>query len=222
MTLRMPETVRALHIDVYADVVCPWCWIGERRLQRALSSRPDLDVTIAWRPFQLDPTVPQSGRDWQEIVEQKFGGAARATEMFAQVAKAAVADGVAFRFDRITRAPNTVRAHALLLHAASGGRQWQLAEALFTAYFHDGRDIGAVATLRELGESHGLDGDGIETLLHDGRYDIDVQQSQREAARLGVRGVPFVVVDNRFGISGAQPEAIFRQAISQATTNDTD
>ncbi len=219
-TLRMPETVRALHIDVYADVVCPWCWIGERRLQRALAEHQDLDVTLAWRPFQLDPTVPPAGRDWQEVVEQKFGGAARAAEMFAQVAKAASADAVTFHFDRISRAPNTVRAHALLLHAASGGRQWQLAEALFSAYFHDGRDIGDVATLRAISETQGLDGAEVEMMLLEGRYDLDIQQSQRDAARLGVRGVPFVVVDNRFGISGAQPEAIFRQAIAQAMHRD--
>lgn len=216
----MPETVRALHIDLYADVVCPWCWIGERRLHRALADRPDLDVTIAWRPFQLDPTVPAEGRDWQQLITQKFGGAVRANEMFAHVAQAGALDGTTFRFDRITKAPNTVRAHALLLHAEPLGVQWQLAESLFQAYFHDGRDIGDPNTLREIGSHHGIDGDEIDTIIADGRYDVHIQQSQREAARLGVRGVPFVVVDNRIGISGAQPESVFRKAIEQAVARD--
>ncbi len=211
----MPETIRALHIDIYADVVCPWCWIGERRLQRALADRTDLDVTLTWRPFQLDPSIPAEGRAWQEVIDQKFGGTIRANEMFAHVAKAGSADDVQFRFERITKSPNTVRAHGLLLHAESSGVQWALAESLFRAYFHDGRDIGDNATLREIGVAHGLDGSEIDAILTDGRYDVHVQQSQREAARLGVRGVPFVVLDGRVGVSGAQPEALFRQAIEQ-------
>lgn len=212
----MPETVPALHIDVYADVVCPWCWIGERRLLRAIGDRTDLDVTLSWRPFQLDPTTPPEGRDWQQIIEQKFGGNTRAKEMFGHVAQAGKTDGIEFRFDRITTSPNTVRAHSLLLHAQQSGVQWPLVESLYQAHFRDGLDIGNADTLREIGIIHGLDGVEIDEIFASGRYGIDIQQSQREASRLGVRGVPFVVVDNRIGISGAQPESVFRQAIDQA------
>ena len=213
--------MRSLQLDLYADLVCPWCWIGDRRLFRAVeairATDPDVGIDVTWHPFQLDPTVPADGRPWSEVVEHKFGGMERAREMFAHVANAGAGDGIPFQFDRIATAPNTVRGHALVLHAQrSGGSPWMLVEALFSAYFEHGEDIGQVDTLVRIAASAGLDGDAAREAIESGRFDMDVMQSQREAARLGIRGVPFVVLDGRFGISGAQPVEVFEQAIRRA------
>src|SRR6478609_380926 len=110
-----PATLR---IDLYADIACPWCYIGERRLTQALAARPDLHVERHWRPFQLQPDLPPSGIPWSDLIEQKFGGAARATAMFGRVAASGASNGIAFNFDQVTRAPNTADAHRLVLFAA--------------------------------------------------------------------------------------------------------
>ena len=137
--------------------------------------------------------------------------------MFAHVANAGVGDGIPFQFDRIATAPNTVRGHALVLYAQqSGGSPWALIEALFSAYFEQGEDIGDVDTLVRIATDVGLDGVEARAAVESGRFDVDVMQSQREAARLGIRGVPFVVLDGRYGISGAQPVEVFEQAIRRA------
>lgn len=213
--------MRSLQLDLYADLVCPWCWIGDRRLFRAIdairATDPDVEIDVTWHPFQLDPTVPADGRPWSEVVENKFGGMERAREMFAHVANAGASDGIPFQFDRIATAPNTVRGHGLVLHAQrSGGSPWAMIEALFSAYFEHGQDIGNIDTLVRIATEAGLDGVDARAAIDSGRFDVDVMQSQREAARLGIRGVPFVVLDGRYGISGAQPDDVFEQAIRRA------
>lgn len=213
--------MRSLQLDLYADLVCPWCWIGDRRLFRAVdairATDPDVEIDVTWHAFQLDPTVPAEGRAWNEVVESKFGGLERAREMFAHVANAGAGDGIPFQFDRIATAPNTVRGHGLVLQAQrSGGSPWALVEALFSAYFEHGQDIGNVDTLVRIATDVGLDGGEARETIESGRFDVDVMQSQREAARLGIRGVPFVVLDGRYGISGAQPVEVFEQAIRRA------
>lgn len=213
--------MRSLQLDLYADLVCPWCWIGDRRLFRAIDAirvtDPDVEIDVTWHPFQLDPSVPAEGRAWSEVVDTKFGGMERAREMFAHVANAGAGDGIPFQFDRIATAPNTVRGHSLVLHAQrSGGSPWALIEALFSAYFEQGADIGDTDTLARIAAETGLDGDEARAAIESGRFDVDVLQSQREAARLGIRGVPFVVLDGRYGISGAQSAEVFEQAIRRA------
>lgn len=212
---------RRLTVEVYADLVCPWCWIGERRLFAAIQALrqtvAEVEFDLLWRPFQLDPGMPADGMSWSEFVERKFGGPAAAEPMFAQVAAAGAPDGVDFRFAAITRAPNTAAAHGLLLHVQqTGGNPWPLAEALFAAHFTHGRDIGDTNTLIELAASHGFGAADLREIVSTSRYAVDVAQSQREAARLGIRGVPFVVLGSRYGVSGAQPLAVFEQALQRA------
>jgi predicted DsbA family dithiol-disulfide isomerase len=213
-------TMRTIALELYADVVCPWCWIGDRRLFRALETvrpaHPDVRFDVSWRPFQLDPTVPAGGRPWAEVIEHKFGGAERANAMFGHVAAAGAGDGITFAFDRITTAPNTVQAHGVVLMAQQQGLEpWPLVEALFAAYFEEGADVGDTETLVRLAAMHGLDEEAVRTALTEGRHDMDVQQSQREASRLGVQGVPFLVLDGRFAVSGAQPQPLFEQALAR-------
>lgn len=177
----------------------------------------DVEFNLIWQPFQLDPSMPADGMSWSDFVERKFGGPEAAEPMFAQVAAAGAPDGVDFRFAALTRAPNTAAAHGLLVHVQqTGGNPWPLAEALFAAHFTHGRDIGDTDTLVELAASHGFGAAELRDIVSTSRYAVDVAQSQREAARLGIRGVPFVVLDSRYGVSGAQPVAVFEQALQRA------
>jgi predicted DsbA family dithiol-disulfide isomerase len=217
------RSTRTVALELYADVVCPWCWIGDRRLAAAMdlvqAEMPDVTFDVTWRPFQLDPTIPPEGRDWEEVIEQKFGGQLRAQPMFERVAQAGAADGIAFDFDRITRHPNTVKSHALVVHAQQKGLNvWPLVEALFAANFSHGDDVSDVEVLVRIGAAHGLAEAEVRDVLANGTYDVDVQQSQREAARLGIQGVPFLVLDGRYGVSGAQPTPVFVEALKRAAT----
>lgn len=212
------DAIRTLPLELYADLVCPWCWIGDRRLFTALEAvrneHPEVAFEVSWRPFQLDPSLPVEGRDFGAFVDEKFGGRVRAEPMFARVAEAGASDGLAFDFARITRLPNTVRAHGLVVHVQqTGGDPWPLVEALFAAHFEHGRDTGDVETLVEIATETGVDAATARAVITTGRYDVDVLQSQREAARLGIQGVPFLVLDGRYGVSGAQPTEVFRDAL---------
>lgn len=217
--------MRTVALELYADLVCPWCWIGDRRLFAALDAvrarHPGVRFDLTWRPFQLDPTVPAEGREWSEVVEHKFGGALRAAPMFERVASAGAGDGIAFDFDRITRAPNTVRGHAVVMHAQHRAVDpWPLVEALFAAYFTHGEDLGDADVLVRHATAAGLDEVEVRHALETGRYDVDVQQGQRDAARLGIQGVPFLVLDGRYGVSGAQPIEVFEQALERVATEE--
>lgn len=218
------RSTRTVALELYADVVCPWCWIGDRRLAAALdivrAEMPDVTFDVTWRPFQLDPTIPPEGRDWEEVIEQKFGGRARAEPMFERVAQAGAADGLDFAFDRITRHPNTVHAHALVVHAQQKGLDvWPLVESLFAAQFTAGDDVSSPEVLVRIGAAHGLADGEVRDLMAKRTYEVDVQQSQREAARLGIQGVPFLVLDGRYGVSGAQPTSVFVEALKRAATD---
>lgn len=209
--------------DVYADITCPWCYIGERRLHNALAQRPDIEVELNWRPFQLNPRANPAGEDWDEFVAQKFG--ARARQMFDHVTQIGAADGIEFAFDRIASSPNTVDAHRLILFAGRHGRQWEMAERLYRAYFAEGRNLNDPDQLVELAASVGLDADAVREYLSGDEGRDEVHQSQQQAYRLGISGVPFFVVNGRYGISGAQPVDVFLEVLDtvqqEAATQET-
>jgi predicted DsbA family dithiol-disulfide isomerase len=204
-------------IEVYADVVCPWCAIGERRLARALAERPGLAVERRWRPFQLQPQLPPGGVPWAAFVDAKFGGVARAQAAFARVAAVGAEEGLTFAFDRVASAPNTVDAHRLILHAARHGREWAMADALFTAYFAGGADLNDPDQLVAAAVGVGLSGVETRAFLAGDEARDEVAASQAEAAELGVTGVPFFVLDGRYAVSGAQPVALFLRALDIAS-----
>lgn len=211
---------KLVSIELYADLVCPWCWIGDRRLWRALAAvqeaRPSVGFDVIWRPFQLDPTLTFEGLDWNEVIETKFGGRERAAPMFERVAEAGATEGCIFSFDRITRMSNTSRAHGLVLHAQQTDRDpWPLVDAIYSAHFSQGADLGNTDVLAQLAAAAGFTKDEFAQVAENDKYDIDVQESQREAARLGIRGVPFVVLASRYGISGAQPESVFVETLTR-------
>ncbi len=203
-------------IDVYADIVCPWCYIGVRRLTTALAQRPELQVERRWRPFQLQLDIPKAGLAWPEFVERKFGGAERARSAFERVTAIGAAESIEFDYERVAGAPNTRDAHRLVLFAAREGREWELADALFAAYFARGRDLGDHEQLAEVAASVGLSRAEALAYLAGDEGGAEVDASQQEAYQIGVTGVPFYVLDGRYALSGAQPVEVFLRALDLA------
>ncbi len=203
-------------IDVFADIACPWCYIGEHRLFAALAARPELDAAVRWRPFQLQPQLPPTGLPWRPFAEQKFGGWARAVAGFRHVERAAEADGIDFDFEGIASAANTTDAHRLILFGRAHDREWETARALFRGYFTEGRDLNDADDLLSVAALAGLDRRAAAAwLASDGGRD-EVVQSQSFAQRHGITGVPFTVLDGRLALSGAQSAATFARALDQA------
>jgi predicted DsbA family dithiol-disulfide isomerase len=200
-----------LPIVVVSDVVCPWCYIGKRRLERALAARPQPTLTVRWRAFQLNPGMPKGGMDRQGYLEAKFGGADRAARIYDTIRTVGASEGIEFAFHRIRRTPNTLDAHRLLRFAAGVGRQSETAEGLFQAYFQRGEDIGDRDTLAEIAAEAGLDADAARTLLASDREAQSALAEDMLARRQGINGVPCFVFNGRFALSGAQePEALFQ------------
>ncbi len=210
-----------MRIDVYSDVVCPWCYIGEKRLATALGHRPDLEVEVSWRPFQLQPDMPEGGLPWAEFSRRKFGGESGAEAAFSHVSAVGEQDGIRFGFGRVVSAPNTVDAHRLILLADNYVTQWQLADALFRAYFTEGKDLNNHEELVRVASSVGLDAKEVAEYLAGEEAASDVRSSQEEAQSLGITGVPFYVFDERHAIYGAQPVEVFGEALDTVRAGAT-
>jgi predicted DsbA family dithiol-disulfide isomerase len=207
-----------MNIDIWSDIACPWCFIGKRRLERALADFPHRDdVTVTWHSYQLDPTLPDhyDGSELEYLATRKGMPRDRVTEMFAQVAQVAAGEGLAYDFDRVVVA-NSLRGHQLLHLAAEQGVADAVKEALLSAHFEHGQDIGSTDVLTRIGVAAGLDADAIRTALETERYLPGVRADIEQARRLGIQGVPFFVLDGKYGISGAQPVEVFTQALDQA------
>ena len=209
----MPSSLR---IDAYADIACPWCYIGRRRLQAALAQRPALDATLRWRPFQLQPNLPPEGRDWRAFAEAKFGSWERAQQMFAHVQQASASDDLTFDFEAMAVAPNTADAHRLVLWAQDEGAGGAMAETLFRAYFTEGRNVSDAAVLAACAAEAGLDADAARSVLAGDAYADAVRESQAQAREHGVRGVPFYRLGGRTTIAGAQPVDTMVGALDRA------
>ena len=210
MNVLAPPHAR-LAIEVVHDLVCPWCFLGLRRLLRALRRRPDLQADMIWRPFLLNPDMPRVGMPRADYVVRKFGGEERARRLYASIAEIGRVEGVAFRFDRIRRTPSSVDAHRLVRWAVGYGLGAETVEALFGAHFTDGRDIGDPHVLAAVAQSCGLDAGEALRFLH-GDTEIDAVHAENlRAHRLGINGVPCFVIGGRHAIAGAQePEVIER------------
>ena len=200
-----------LGIEIVHDLVCPWCYLGVRRLFRTLRRRPDLLFELSWRPFLLNPDMPRSGMSRAEYLISKFGGEDRAARLYGSISEIGLAEGVHFRFERIRRTPNTVDAHRLVRFAQRFGRADEATEALFAAHFTDGADIGDMMVLCSLAGLCGLDAVAARHFLLSGEEVDAVHGDNLRAHRLGINGVPCFVVSGRHAISGAQePEVIER------------
>jgi predicted DsbA family dithiol-disulfide isomerase len=199
-----------IRIDIVSDTVCPWCFIGKRRLEAALRQRGDGEpVEIHWRPFQLNPDMPEGGLDRREYLEAKFGGPERARQIYERIRGAGASAGIDFEFERIPRTPNTVDSHRLIHHAAALGKQNEIVEVLFRAYFHEGRDIGAVDTLVDCAASAGLPAEEIRRYLESDEDAELVRGQDMQARGMGIDGVPCFIFNNQYAVSGAQEPAVF-------------
>jgi predicted DsbA family dithiol-disulfide isomerase len=214
-----------LQVDVVSDVMCPWCYIGKRRLEKAVEMA-DLPVELRWRPYQLDPTLPAEGKPREAYLAEKFGSLERAGELYATIRAAGEAEDIAFAFERIAVSPNTLDAHRLIRWAANAGPEMQdaVVEALFRAYFAEGRHIGDASVLTAIAAEAGMDAGLVAELLA-GDADRELVRHEAELAReLGVTGVPTFIIANRYAVVGAQaPRQLaqaFQMAATQASVND--
>ena len=211
----MNQEIEPLTIDIVSDVVCPWCYLGEKRLEQALAEEAG-PVVVRWRPYQLDPTIPQGGLDRAEYMEKKFGKSGRLQSVHDNLTRLGAEVGLPFAFDKITRSPNTLDAHRLIRWATSAGVQSRVVDRLFEAYFVEGRDIGDRVVLTEIAAECGLDADLVERLLAEGADSEVVRQEVEQAQAMGVSGVPFFIFAGRLGVPGAQEPSALRQAMAEA------
>ena len=208
-----------LQIEIVYDLVCPWCYLGVRRLFRTMRRRPDLLFDLAWRPFLLNPDMPRAGMARADYVIRKFGGEDRARRLYVSIAEIGAAEGVEFRFERIRRTPSSVDAHRLVRWAAPHGRSSEVAEALFAAHFADGHDIGDHAVLRAVALAVGLDAAAFARVLRSDE-DVDaVHADNLRAHRLGINGVPCFVVGGRHAVAGAQEPEVLERLLDVAAVD---
>lgn len=211
-------TARALTIEVYSDVVCPWCYVGKRRLERALAEFGGAPRVI-WRPFQLNPTMPEDGMDRTAYLEAKFGSLDAFRQLEEHVQAAGSSERIAFAFEKIARTPNTFAAHRLIWRGQREGCQDAVVDSLFRGYFEEGADIGTVATLIRLGERAGLSKEVAERVLRSEEGAAEVKAEETAGHALGIRGVPYFLVDGTYAISGAQPVETFVSALKRVAAD---
>jgi predicted DsbA family dithiol-disulfide isomerase len=218
----MPDARAAplLTIDIVSDVVCPWCYIGMRRLGLALTrigqAEPETRLRIRWHPFQLNPDLPPSGVDRREYLEAKFGGPERAAEIYARVRAAGDTVGIAFDFDRIATQPNTLDAHRLIAWVQAQADANPLVERLFRAYFLEGQNVGDRSVLAALAGEAGQDAAAARAFLDSGAGADEARAADRKARETGIGGVPFFIFDGRVAVSGAQLPDVLVDAIGKA------
>lgn len=208
----------SLVVDVVSDVVCPWCYIGKRKLEVALAAL-DADavpVTVRWHPFQLNPDLPAQGVPREAYLEAKFGGKARAEELYARIRTVGAELGIRFAFERIERQPNTLDAHRLIAWAQERGDAGPLVERMFDAYFSQGRFLGELDELVALAAESGLAGGESRAILGSERYRAEVEAEYREAQEAGITGVPFFIFNGRTAVAGAHDPPTLLEAIAAA------
>jgi predicted DsbA family dithiol-disulfide isomerase len=199
-----------IQIDLFSDVICPWCFIGKRRLERALNQRSNPDVDISWRAFQLNPDMPKTGMHRDHYLEAKFGGPERAKTIYENIRKTGEMEGIEFEFEKIKKTPNTVLAHRLISWSKDQKISDLVVESLFKAYFYEGRDIGLIEILKEILEESNIDAESFVRYAKSNEGIDQVANDTRYAYSNGITGVPCFIFDKKYSLSGAQePEAFF-------------
>ncbi|WP_439814115.1 DsbA family oxidoreductase [Zavarzinia sp. CC-PAN008] len=192
-----------IRIDIVTDTVCPWCWIGKRRLDEALAARPLLDVVVGYRPYQLNPDMPREGMDRRTYLSSKFRSEEKAKSIYEQITQAGAELGLPFAFDRIGRMPNTLDSHRLIRWAGGAALQPQMIEVLFRRYFADGQDIGDPAVLADAADEAGLVPDLVAELLARGDDTDKIAAEDALAREMGISGVPTFLYDRKYAMVGA-------------------
>jgi predicted DsbA family dithiol-disulfide isomerase len=209
-----------MQIDIIFDTVCPWCYIGKRRLERALAMRPQVQAKPRWRPFLLNPEMPPEGIDRTAYLMKKFGSEARVRRIYGAIGEAGQSVEIDFAFERIGRTPNSVDSHRLVRFAEARGRADEVVEALFVEFFVDGRDIGDQRVLTEVGVANGFDRDELSAYLESSDDVALIHDENARAHRLGINGVPSFAFNGKLLISGAQePQVLVRMLDAAAATD---
>lgn len=203
-------------VDVVADVVCPWCYLGWRRVKAAVALRPDIDARLIWRPYQLDPTLPEEGVDRKAYMAAKFKDPSRLKAVHEALVSGGAEDGIRFNFAVIDKSPNTNAAHRLIRWALTAGVQDAVVEALFAAYFTEGRDIGDPMILADIAEAAGMERLVVLQLLSEGADRESVTREHSMAVQGGVTGVPYVIFGGKVAVVGAETPERIAEAIDQA------
>ena len=208
-------------LDIMSDPICPWCYIGKANLDRALEQRPDHPFLITWHPFQLNPDMPKQGMDRREYLETKFGGKEGAAKAYAPVVEHAEKAGVTINLDKMKVTPNTIDAHRLIHWAGIEQRQNEVVDALFQAYFVDGRDIGDSDTLADIADGAGLDASVILRLLATEEDVKDIVDRDAAARGMGVTSVPTFIVGSQHAVPGAQPTELWLKVLDDLAQGAT-
>ena len=205
-----------MKIDIISDTVCPWCFIGKRRLERAIAMRPEMVPEVNWYPFQLNPEIPEEGIERELYLSLKFGGIERAKEIYRAVGEASASEDLDFNLSAIKRMPNSLRSHRLLHFSKIKNAQHAVVENLFRSYFFHGTDIGSVESLLEIAKDSGLDPKQVRCYLESDE-DLELVRDQDiQSRKMGVSGVPCFIIADEYAISGAQEPEVFLQVFDAA------
>jgi predicted DsbA family dithiol-disulfide isomerase len=213
--LNMNSTNNKITIDIVSDVACPWCFVGKKRLEEALSQLPDATTEIRWHPFQLDPTIPTEGVDRETYFNKKFGSGERVEEIYKHMDIVGKSVGIDFRFDKMKKAVNTLPFHNLLFVGREDGNQDELKEHLFKAYFEQGVDFSQRQSYIDVMLAFGWPIEKTEETLDNKEIDYWVAKEIKHYQEQGVTGVPFFIFNNKYGFSGAQPPEVFVETITK-------
>lgn len=205
-----------MQIDVFFDPICPWCYIGKRRLQRALGQRPAISAQLNWRPFMLNPDMPPQGMERQSYLLHKFGTEARVRRLLGALEVTGQSEEIAFNFEGIHHTPATQDAHRLVKYASEHGQGEPVVESLFRAFFIEGRDIGLFDELSAIGRAAGLDGGALDAYLDSATDSSWVLEQNSKAHRLGVNGVPCFLLNGELALQGAQQPDILARLLDAA------
>ena len=204
-----------IEIEVVSDVVCPWCYIGKRRLEKALDElKGQYDVKLSFSPFELNPDMPSEGVNQKEYLTTKFGSEQRYQQLIGNVTNVAKEEGLAFHYDRQSISPNTREAHRMIWFASKEGKQPAIKEALMKAYFEDGVDLSKRENLIVTGVRAGLDKERLTSFMNSEEGKLEVVTAEGVNRQRGISGVPFYIINNKYGISGAQASETFVKALT--------
>ncbi len=205
-----------MRIDIIFDTICPWCFIGKRRLEEMLAQRPELNAEIYWHAFLLNPDMPAEGIEYDEYMRKKFGDTLRSQRLYAAINQAGLTVGLDFDFSHVNRMPNTVDSHRLVRFAARSDRASEMVELLYQNYFMVGRDIGNRSVLIDIGSDMGFNDTALREYLYSDEDIADIHEQNPRSHRLGISGVPAFIFEQQFSISGAQDPTILERMLNIA------
>ena len=202
-------SIQDIRVDIVSDIMCPWCFIGKRRLEKAIASLEDVTADITWRPFQLDETLPLEGKDRKKYLLEKFGGVENASRIYDAIKKAGELENIPFAFEKITKSPNTLNCHRLIKWSKSAAKQNEVVEELFQQYFVEGGDLTSKNLLAEVARKFGMDAELVSELLDSDRDLVETKSEIETARKMGISGVPCFIFAGKYAVSGAEsPEVL--------------